>query len=147
MKTIVVLFHPNPEESVRNKILIDEIKKVKNVTIHVVSGPVQDVEAEKKLLNQYDRIVFQYPIYWFTVPAVGKAYMDAIFSQNGFAGKHIKVVSTTGGIRAHYGDASLFKTIWDAIAPYCGAKLEEQFVFFGDDAPEAAAQLAAQLAE
>ncbi|CAL6035243.1 Flavoprotein-like_superfamily [Hexamita inflata] len=38
MKTIVVLFHPNPEESVRNKILIDAIKKVKNVTVHVVSG-------------------------------------------------------------------------------------------------------------
>ncbi|CAL6001911.1 NADPH_oxidoreductase [Hexamita inflata] len=147
MKTVVVVFHPNPEQSVRNKILLDEIKKNKNVTIHMVSGPVQDVEAEKKLLNSFDRIVFQHPVYWYNVPAVGKAYMDTMLAKDGFAGKHFKVVNTTGGPKAAYGDASLLKNIWHAIGPYCGAKLEEQFIFFADDAPAAAAQLAAQLAK
>ena len=36
MKTIIVVFHPHPEHSKRNKLLVSAVKDMKNVTVHFV---------------------------------------------------------------------------------------------------------------
>ncbi|MFN1209046.1 NAD(P)H-dependent oxidoreductase, partial [Enterococcus lactis] len=33
-------------------------------------------------LAQYDRILFQFPMYWYSAPALMKKYEDDVFSKN-----------------------------------------------------------------
>ncbi|CAL6051675.1 glutathione-regulated_potassium-efflux system ancillary protein [Hexamita inflata] len=58
MKTIVVLFHPNPENSIRNRQIQEQIQQLHNVTYHTISSTI-DAQTEQALLKQFDRIVFQ----------------------------------------------------------------------------------------
>ncbi len=39
-----------------------------------------DVTAEQKLIEQYDKIVFQFPYYWFNAPAMLKKWMDEVLT-------------------------------------------------------------------
>lgn len=110
-KTLIILSHPNIDNSKFNKALMDGVKDLENVTIRHLEGiygsdmKAFDVEAEQKLLLEHDRIVFQFPWYWYSTPAMLKAYQDEVFTY-GFAygstgdklnGKEFKVVTTIGG--------------------------------------------------
>lgn len=109
-KTLVILSHPNLEESKYNKALIEQIKGLKNVTIrHLEELYGSDIKAfdvlkEQELLLNHERIVFQFPWYWYSSPAMIKAYQDEVFTY-GFAygslgdklnGKEFKVATTIG---------------------------------------------------
>lgn len=43
-----------------------------------------DIIAEQKKVQEADLIIFQFPLYWFSVPAVMKGWMDRVLCQ-GFA--------------------------------------------------------------
>ena len=40
----------------------------------------QDVEDEQAKLRQADAIVFQFPIWWFSFPAILKGWVDRVFA-------------------------------------------------------------------
>ncbi|CAL6001815.1 NADPH_oxidoreductase [Hexamita inflata] len=147
MKTVVVLFHPTPDKSARNKLIETQIKALPNVTYHTVSSTTIDAAAEQALLKQYDRIVFQYPIYWYNLPGCGKLYLDAVLDKEMFKGKHIKVVNTTGAPKFVYKKPEVLFNIWQNIAGYCGMTYEEPFILYAMEKESKINELKAQLAK
>ena len=108
-KTTIILGHPSPESSVANKTIIEKVKnEMENVEVRNLATLYPDyqidVEAEQKALLESDVIVFQFPFYWYSVPALLKQWLDNVFSYNfayGREGDKLKgkafIVSTTVG--------------------------------------------------
>lgn len=113
MKTLVIFSHPRQDRSKVNKAWIDELKN-HDVTIHNLdleySGWDFDFEKDKKLMEAHDRIVFQFPFYWYSMPAKFKKWMDDIlepgwaFGPGGDAlkGKELVVATSIGGPELSY---------------------------------------------
>ncbi len=66
-KVLVVYAHPDPDESMANKALLEAVRDFDHVTVHdlyaIYPDYFIDVTAEQKLLCQHDIIVFQHPLY------------------------------------------------------------------------------------
>lgn len=83
MKTLVIVSHPTIEESVINKRWIEELSKYPDrYAVHQLykaypDGDI-DVIAEQKLIEQYDKLVFQFPLYWFSSPPLLKKWFDEV---------------------------------------------------------------------
>ncbi|WP_108669987.1 NAD(P)H-dependent oxidoreductase [Peribacillus acanthi] len=109
MKTLVIVAHPNLEQSRVNKHLAEVIEKYENVTVHrlydVYPDETIDIVREQELLLAHDRIVFQFPFYWYSAPSLLKKWMDHVLAY-GWAygsggdklhGKQLIVATSTGG--------------------------------------------------
>jgi glutathione-regulated potassium-efflux system ancillary protein KefG len=108
-KTLIVLAHPNIADSKVNKALLESIKDEPNITVHDLYATYKTVEAidvakEQALLVQFDRIVFQFPLYWYSAPAMLKEWQDKVLAY-GFvygpdgsklAGKESKIIVSVG---------------------------------------------------
>lgn len=108
-KTLIILAHPNMGESKVNKALIESIKNEPNITVHDLYATYKNIESidvakEQTLLVQYDRIVFQFPLYWYSAPAILKEWQDKVLGY-GFAygpegsklaGKESKIIVSAG---------------------------------------------------
>lgn len=85
MKTLVIVIHPNFQDSFINKRWVEELNKYpEKFFIHrlyeVYPDEKIDVLAEQKLIEQYDRIVFQFPLYWFSCPPLFKKWLDEVLT-------------------------------------------------------------------
>lgn len=110
MKTLVLTAHPDLKKSRINRAWFDALTRVDTITtrdLTAVGGPYMafDIEAEQALLLTHDRIVFQFPFYWYSAPPVLKAWMDQALSY-GFAygpggdklkGREFLILVSTGG--------------------------------------------------
>ena len=109
VKILVILAHPNIEQSRINKALRDKVQDLHNVTIHELYSCYPDfkidVAKEQSLLVASDVIVFQFPFYWYSSPALLKEWEDTVLTY-GFAygsdgtalkGKKLQIVISTGG--------------------------------------------------
>ena len=110
MKTLVLTAHPNLEKSRINRAWFDALAEAESVTTRDLTaiggaGMAFDLETEQALLLAHDRIVFQFPFYWYSAPPVMKAWMDQVLSY-GFAygpggdklkGREFLVLVSTGG--------------------------------------------------
>ena len=72
-----------------NKTLVDEMKKVLTEELghQVKITTVQkgyDVEKEQKKFMWADTIIFQFPVFWFGVPALMKQYMQDVYGYGVF---------------------------------------------------------------
>ncbi|MFQ3800743.1 NAD(P)H-dependent oxidoreductase [Staphylococcus equorum] len=69
MSTLVVLVHPNIEESIINKnwrdALLSEGIDVHDLYLKYLDKDI-NVSDEQILLESYDNIIFQYPMYWYS---------------------------------------------------------------------------------
>ncbi|MGW1895658.1 NAD(P)H-dependent oxidoreductase [Streptomyces sp. NPDC002004] len=113
-RTLVVLAHPDLDESRINAHLVDAIADLDHVTVHDIAAaythrPI-DVPHEQRLLRQHDMIVWQFPWHWYSVPGVLKSWMDEVLTY-GFAygsggtalrGRTLQVVTSTGGPETAY---------------------------------------------
>ena len=84
-KTLVIVAHPNIETSKVNKRWIEELKKYPNeIVVHELyskySNGKFDVKYEQIMLEKYDTIIFQFPIYWFNCPPLLKKWFDNTFT-------------------------------------------------------------------
>lgn len=138
-KTLIVLGHPDYSHSTASKALVQLLNGADNVTVHSISEAYPDgkidVKKEQALLESHDRIIFQFPTYWFNVPAFFKEWMDQVlaygwaFGPDGtaLAGKEYGVVTTTGGVADTYQPGAVGFTIDAVILPvvaslkYCGS--------------------------
>lgn len=122
MKTLVIVTHPNMNESRINKAWVQELQKQSNITIHQLyqayPNEVIDVAREQALLEAHDRIILQYPFYWYSTPPLLKKWLDSVL-QYGWAygpggdnmqGKEIGLAISTYGSKESYqeGGANLF---------------------------------------
>jgi len=101
--------------------------------------PPADIQKEQELIRKADRLIFVYPVWWFSMPAILKGYIDRVFSR-GFAydyeghsikgllaGKEVMIFSTTGGPRIAYYlagyKAAIKMTIAAGIFKFCGMRV------------------------
>lgn len=130
MKTLVIVSHPNLTASRINKAWVEALQKHDNITIHQLykeyPDETIDTAREQKLLEAHDRIIFQYPLYWYSTPPLLKKWFDAVL-QYGWAygpggdktqGKEIGVAISTYGSTESYqpGGANRF-TIEEIVRP------------------------------
>ncbi|PSL19379.1 NAD(P)H-dependent oxidoreductase [Shimia abyssi] len=110
MKTLVLTAHTDLGNSRINRTWFNALSEADSVTtrdLTAVGGAEMlfDIEAEQALLLAHDRIVFQFPFYWYSAPAVLKAWTDQVLSY-GFAhgpggdaleGHEFLILVSTGG--------------------------------------------------
>jgi putative NADPH-quinone reductase len=114
MKTLVIVTHPNIEASNWNKSWVEELQKHDEITIHelykVYPDENIDVSREQKLIEAHDRIIFQYPLYWYSTPPLLKKWFDSVllygwaYGPEGTktASKEIGVAISTYGTKESY---------------------------------------------
>lgn len=86
MKTTILVFHPDLKgQSHVNKALSNAAKnagfEVRDMYAEYPDFKI-DVQKERQILENTDRIVFQFPIYWYSSPALLKQYEDDVFTGN-----------------------------------------------------------------
>ena len=108
MRTLVLVFHPHLDRSRVNRALMDVAAGVDGVTV---------VD---------DRIVLQFPFYWYSSPALLKQWEDAVL-QAGWAygggralvGKEFMVAVSTGSPAESYArDGSHVRTMEELLSPF-----------------------------
>lgn len=146
-KTLVILTHPNMKESRLNKALIEAIKEEAHVTVHDIyalygSAEKIDVKKEQELLLAHDRIVFQFPLFWFSTPGLLKDWQDKVL-EYGFAygsegsklaNKEFKIAVTVGspedayqaGAYVHASMSELLKPL-QTMALFTGMRYTQPF--------------------
>ncbi|XP_049450140.1 NAD(P)H dehydrogenase [quinone] 1-like isoform X1 [Epinephelus fuscoguttatus] len=116
-----------------------------------------DLTEEQHKLTEADLIIFQFPMYWFTVPAIMKGWMDRVltlgfaysqekrYSQGVFKDKMAMLSFTTGSQESMFsadginGDMNV--TLWplqNGILHYCGFQVLAPQIFWAPShvAPE-----------
>ncbi|KAA6098068.1 MULTISPECIES: NAD(P)H-dependent oxidoreductase [unclassified Pantoea] len=96
-----------------------------------------DIADEQEKLRWADTVIFQFPLWWFSMPAIMKGWFDRVYA-NGFAyglgehndhhwgdrygegtlaGKRAMLVVTTGGWESHYAPRGINGPIEDLLFP------------------------------
>lgn len=157
MKTLVIVSHPEYDNSMTESFLqqcqndIDEVDWL--VLDHLTNNYEFDVDKEQKRLIKYDRILFQFPMYWYSSPALLKKYEDDIFTRSftyanedgKLKGKELGIITTLGEPLKNYtvGGSEGF-SINEILKPYqalafkSGMKfikpfMVDQFAYMTDD--------------
>lgn len=114
MKTLIILSHPTLESSGSQQFLVNSIKDNQDVTLHhlesVYPDGVINREVEQELLKTHQRIIFQFPFYWYSSPALLKEWQDVVFGGSAFytpqgtilAGKQFGLVVNIGVSKNEY---------------------------------------------
>jgi len=84
LKTLLILCHPNIEESGAQQFLISSLPKDGSVTLHhldtIYPNFTIDVEREINTIMNHDQIIFQFPFYWYSAPALLKHWQDLVLT-------------------------------------------------------------------
>lgn len=152
MKTLIVVIHPNLEQSVINKRWIQELKKLpEKYEIYDLHSAYPDekinIVKEQKLVEAFDKIVFQFPFYWFNCPPLFKKWLDEVLtygwaygSKSGYKlqGKKITLAISVGIDEADYTTSGKYRyTLKELTAPfeitfqYVKANYQPLFAFYG----------------
>lgn len=152
MKTLIIVTHPDIEESVINKRWIEELNKhPEKYTVHQLYKAYPDgkinVAKEQEIMEAHDNIVFQFPFYWFSSPPLLKQWLDEVIlygwaygSSSGYklAGKKMTLAVTAGIDEDVYSASGKYKyTMKELLRPYeltfdyIKAQYEEPFVYYG----------------
>lgn len=83
MKTLILVAHPQIENSIINKRWIEELMKYPDtIYVHQIYKEYPDenidVEKEQKLVEKYDNLILQFPMYWFNCTPLLKKWMDKV---------------------------------------------------------------------
>ena len=145
--TLVIASHPYPDRSVINKALQQTVQNMEGVVYrnletlygNDISGI--DVEAERKAYEGIDRVVYMYPIHWFNLTPMLKAYFNEVWFQwapQALKGKEMLIVVTAGAKEDAYShEGKIGLTIGEVLAPmkasanYVGMTYLEPLTFLG----------------
>ncbi|TLQ04301.1 flavodoxin family protein [Pediococcus stilesii] len=125
MKTLVIVAHPQLENSDVQPFFREAIADFPDVTWHPLTSSF-DVLEEQKLLISNDRIIFEFPLYWYSAPALLKQWLDDVFTMKfttgnryALAGKELGIVVSTGDKERSFraGEEEQF-TISELMRPY-----------------------------
>ena len=146
MKNLIIFAHTFWKDSKVNRALLEELKDNKNVNIHNLSviypdGKINSVKSEVALLKEADNIIFQFPLFWFSMPSLLKEWQDFVLSDilHGsdnkiLENKTFKIITTAGGKKSFY-DTLDFK-MDEILSPinisfkHLGLKIKEPFCIY-----------------
>lgn len=114
-KCLIIVCHPNLKNSSINKYWVEKFKKDSSkFEIHDLYKEYPDfkinVKKEQSLIEKYNNIIFQFPIYWFFSPALLKEWIDKVFeygwaygsNSKGLKDKKIGFAISMGGEKSFY---------------------------------------------
>ncbi|MBU7217685.1 NAD(P)H-dependent oxidoreductase [Staphylococcus gallinarum] len=128
MKTLVLVFHPNLEESRVNRAIAEGLEHSDDVIVRRMYDLYPDfkidVAEEQKHLAAADRIILQFPFYWYSTPALLKQWQDDVltygwaFGSTGtqLHGKELLVSTTTGAV-GYQRDGEVKYTVEELLRP------------------------------
>lgn len=158
MKTLVVVSHPGLDRSIVTRTLQQAAQQFPGATVRHLEAlygndPDRiDVAAEQQAHDGVERVVYLFPIRWFNVPPMLKAYLDRVwtygwaFGPQGDAlrGKAMQVVVSAGASEHTYSHAGLIRSTMDEVltpmkasALYVGMRYLEPLAFFDNMNPSA----------
>lgn len=161
-KILIIVAYPNLSQSKVNKLWIEKLAKYpEQYTIHDLyevypSGEI-DVEAEQRLVESHDHIVFQFPLYWFSAPPFLKKWQDLVLTYSwayGSEGKALENKSLSLAVAAGIAEADYqptgryLYTIEEVLRPfeitvnYCNSNYLPPYLFYGTEGELTEAQLA-----
>lgn len=152
MKVLIIVTHPNLKDSIINKRWIEELDKYPNKYIirdlySLYPDEKINISVEQRFMEEYDKIIFQFPLYWFNCPPLLKKWLDEIRT-HGWAygknsnykldGKKIALAITAGINEKDYQSGGRYKyTLQQLTAPfeiafnYIRADYKPLFAFYG----------------
>lgn len=152
MKTLVIIIHSDLENSIVNKRWLKELKKYpEKYTVHNLHNLYPhdkiDIDQEQRLLESHDKIIFQFPFYWFNCPPLFKKWLDEVLT-HGWAygkgsgykleGKKIALAISAGINEEDYQESGRYKyTLHQLTSPfeitfdYIKADYQKLFAFYG----------------
>lgn len=130
MNTLIIAAHPDWNASRANRALTEELLLQEDILIRDLYREYPswsiDVAREQQLLLAHDRIVFQFPLYWYSCPPLLKKWFDDVltfgwaFGPGGdhLRGKQFMVATTAAGPENAYrsGGENLY-TISELLRP------------------------------
>jgi glutathione-regulated potassium-efflux system ancillary protein KefF len=146
---LVLVAHPNLEASVVNRRLM---KAARHAEVEVrdlyalYPDYLIDVEAEQAALSRAKLVVLQHPLQWYSMPPLMKLWLDDVLSfgwaygpgGTRLAGKHLWLVTSTGGPQESYHPQSYNRYFFDAFLPpyeqtaaLCGMRFVPPLVLHG----------------
>jgi len=148
---ILLLFaHPSQHRSEINRPLLDASRQQQGVTVVDLYAEYPDygidIDREQRRLREHDVIVFMFPLYWYSTPAILKEWQDLVL-EYGFAyghdgrelyGKQLLCAITAGGVEDayrsrgynHYTIRELLRPI-EQTATLCGMQYLPPYALFG----------------
>lgn len=145
--TLVIASHPYPDRSVINRALWNIAENSQGLVFRRLEALYGDnirginVEAERKAYEGMDRVIFMFPIHWFNLTPMLKAYMNEVWTQwapQALKGKKLLVVTTAGAEASAYThEGRIGLTIQEVLAPmrasanYTGMIYLEPLAFLG----------------
>ncbi len=132
MNRVLILFaHPRFEKSRVNRALLDGVETLPGVTLRDLYENYPDFNIdtarERELLASHDAIVWHFPFYLYSAPALLKQWMDWVL-EHGWAhgtqtlalkGKMALVALTLGGTRSTYGPGRYHRfTLREFLVPF-----------------------------
>jgi len=104
MTTLVLVSHPQLADSTSQQFLKESLPSQNVIWEHIEGQAKLDVAQEQAQLRQADRIILQFPLYWYAAPAGLKAWEDTVLTRTfvygdhryPLAGKELGIVVTTG---------------------------------------------------
>ncbi len=150
-KRVLVLFaHPSLERSEVNGDLLAASRDSQGVTVVDLYAEYPsfriDIDREQQRLREHDVVVFMFPLYWYSTPAILKEWQDLVL-EYGFAyghdgaelhGKWFLCAFTAGGLESayreqgynHYSIRELLRPL-EQTATLCGMQYLPPFGLFG----------------
>ena len=166
-QTLVLYAHPSPQKSHVTRDLLTVFSARPEVRVHSLYEMYPDfdidVQAEQEALLAAEQIVWLAPVYWYSVPAMMKHWIDSVlthgwaYGRGGHAlrGKRAWWVASAGAGEQEYAEqGSHFRSFADFIAPiegtarYCGMQWLPPFIVhaYAHSSPEQQAASRAQVA-
>lgn len=133
MRTLVIAVHPDIRDSRIHRAWLAALRAGRNpnITLHELYAEYPDekidVRREQVLLRDHDRIVFEFPIYWYSSPPLLKKWFDEVlaygwaYGRDGHAleGKEFGIAISTYTPDANYQhDGSVGHTIEELTWPF-----------------------------
>ena len=146
-KTLIIMSHPDVAQSSSQQFLLAAVKGEEQIQVRHLESILAEQESkyfdktlERACLQEADRIIFQFPFYWYQCPSVMKQWMDEILtlnlSQKGKK-KELGIVVTVGAKKDRYAaGGSVGFCIEELLRPYqalanqLGWKYQTPFVIY-----------------
>ena len=120
-KTLVIFAHPYFEYSTSNVALIKVYDRVENLDFKDLYEEYPDfhIQAfkERKRIREYKRLIFHFPLIWFSIPPLLKLWIDEVFDMtwtmeknHPLQNKDAIIIVTVGGKAEHYTHEGMYET-------------------------------------
>ncbi|MDO4432846.1 MAG: NAD(P)H-dependent oxidoreductase [Aerococcaceae bacterium] len=129
MKTIVYIAHEEITQSSSQQFLLQSGQALTNaifVDLHAEwqKNGTFDTQVEQQRLMQYERILFQFPLYWYQAPSILKQWMDTVFDTSKALQMHLQrcqlglVVVAGVKASAYQAGGKEQRTLSELLSPY-----------------------------